>query len=94
MNQEQLYVSATRGKERLTLFTDDKESVAQAIRRSSQKAAALDVKPMPQAEEPKRRDWLAEQRDRLRRLDFFKRLRRASAMPPPQPERQVSYGRG
>ena len=70
------------------LFTDDKESVAQAIRRSSRKAAALDVKPMPQTVKPKRRDWLAEQRDRLRRLDFFKRLRRAAAMPPPQPERR------
>jgi conjugative relaxase-like TrwC/TraI family protein len=44
-NQEQLYVSSTRSKERMTLYTDDKAAIRQAAARSSQKLAALDLKP-------------------------------------------------
>ena len=42
-NQEQMYVSASRAKEWLPLYTDDKEAVKAAIQRSSQKLAALDL---------------------------------------------------
>jgi len=45
MNQEQMYVSATRGKLRLSLYTDDKDAVKRAIPRSSQKLAAVDLRP-------------------------------------------------
>ena len=44
-NQEQLYVSSTRAKERMTLYTDDAAAIRQAVQRSSQKLAALDLKP-------------------------------------------------
>src|SRR5262249_22665021 len=41
-NKEQMYVSSTRARERMTLYTDDRESVREAIQRSSQKLLALD----------------------------------------------------
>ena len=44
-NQEQLYVSSTRAKERMTLYTDDAAAIRHAVQRSSQKLAALDLKP-------------------------------------------------
>jgi ATP-dependent exoDNAse (exonuclease V) alpha subunit len=47
VNQEQLYVSASRAKEKLTIYTDDKESVREAIQRSSRKRAALDLLDQP-----------------------------------------------
>ncbi|WP_152053055.1 MobF family relaxase [Tautonia marina] len=52
MNQEQLYVSATRGRKSLSLFTDDLDSVKDAVQRSSQKLVALDLRPQakPEAE--------------------------------------------
>lgn len=49
MNQEQMYVSASRGKHKLTLFTDDKAAIRSAVGRSSQKLAALDLRrPAPE----------------------------------------------
>ena len=50
MNMEQLYVSASRAKEWIRLYTDDKEEIREAVKRSSQKLAALDLRPKPQAE--------------------------------------------
>lgn len=43
MNQEQMYVSASRGRHKLTLYTDDKAAIRSAIGRSSHKLAALDL---------------------------------------------------
>ena len=42
-NMEQLYVSASRAKERLTLYTDDKEALRKAVKQSSAKLAAVDL---------------------------------------------------
>ena len=42
-NMEQLYVSASRAKEKLTLYTDDKDGLRGAIKRSSAKLAAVDL---------------------------------------------------
>ena len=51
-NMEQMYVSASRAKERLVLYTDDKEALRHAIKRTSAKLAAADlVKP------EQRRSW-------------------------------------
>ena len=79
MNQEQMYVSASRGKERMTLYTDDKAAVRSAIQRSSQKLAALDLKqhPPPARPNPIRRHWerLRGHLDRTRRQGYFDRLR-------------------
>jgi conjugative relaxase-like TrwC/TraI family protein len=78
MNQEQMYVSGSRGKERLTLYTDDKGAVRSGIQRSSQKLAALDLKRTPPpAATPFRRHWerLRRHLDRQRRQGYFDRLR-------------------
>jgi ATP-dependent exoDNAse (exonuclease V) alpha subunit len=52
MNMEQLYVSASRVKGWIRLYTDDKEEIREAVKRFSQKLAALDPrqKPKPKAE--------------------------------------------
>ena len=59
MNQENMYVSASRGKDWLRLYTDSKAAVRVAIGKSSQKLAALDLRrasPPPKAN-PLRREW-------------------------------------
>ena len=71
-NQEQLYVSASRAKERTTLYTDDKAAVRQAVQRSSRKLAALDLRPKPAA---KLEAWHRWQDERKRRHAFLGRLR-------------------
>jgi conjugative relaxase-like TrwC/TraI family protein len=94
MNQEQAYVSATRAKRTVSIFTDDKEILKEAAQRSSQRLAALDLLPDPPPEPPARpRDRWREQEARKRRQAFYERLHAASR-PVPQPERQAGYGRG
>jgi conjugative relaxase-like TrwC/TraI family protein len=44
-NMEQIYVSASRAREKIRLFTDDAEAVRGSIQRSSLKRAALDLVP-------------------------------------------------
>ena len=67
INQEQLYVSASRAKEWLRLYTDNKEEVREAVQRSSQKLAALDLVGPPRTPKPK-----PSPRERLRK--HMKRL--------------------
>jgi conjugative relaxase-like TrwC/TraI family protein len=99
-NAEQLYVSSTRAKESMALYTDDKAAVRAAIQRSSQKLAALDVQPAPEpVPQPKVRLLHQKHLERQRRLLFASRRRTAAEpdLPPPpqpEPERKVSYGRG
>ena len=91
-NQEQLYVSSTRAKKSMALYTGDKEAVKEAIQQSSKKHAALDLQPEPK---PGRlhRDYLERQhRERLRsRRDAWQE----TPQPPLQPrqERSMGYGR-
>jgi ATP-dependent exoDNAse (exonuclease V) alpha subunit len=42
-DREQFYVSASRFKEALTIYTDDKHHLLEAVRKSSQRPAALDL---------------------------------------------------
>jgi ATP-dependent exoDNAse (exonuclease V) alpha subunit len=42
-DREQFYVSASRFKESLTIYTDDKHELLNAVRKSSQRHAALDL---------------------------------------------------
>jgi ATP-dependent exoDNAse (exonuclease V) alpha subunit len=42
-DREQFYVSASRFKESLTIYTDDKRELLSAVRKSSQRPAALDL---------------------------------------------------
>lgn len=93
-NREQLYVSASRGKESVTIYTDDKAAVRSAIERSSQKLVALDLRADRPSERGMRRDRLEEDRQRRLRLEAFERRRSANDNRRPQPERQVSYGVG
>lgn len=72
INAEQLYVSSSRAKERTTIYTDDKEAIEAAIRRSSAKAVALDLAAVPAA---RKRPEPARYRERRRRLAYFERLR-------------------
>ena len=74
-NQEQMYVSASRAKLSVHVYTDDKQAVKNAIQASSQKHAALDLVPakaQPAATEPvaAKRDWRRDDAERRRRLDF------------------------
>jgi conjugative relaxase-like TrwC/TraI family protein len=74
-NMEQMYVSATRAKQKLSLYTDAREEVRDAIQRSSQKRLALDIlPPKPEAEKPKRRQ---QQLAHTRRRTFFEAMRAA-----------------
>jgi hypothetical protein len=42
-DREQFYVSASRFKERLTIYTDDKHELLEAVRKSSHRPAAMDL---------------------------------------------------
>ena len=83
-NQEQMYVSASRARERLALFTDDREAVKAAIQRSSQKVAALDLQP-DRAAEARRSRLLLDHLERQRRLAAMSRKRTAPEPTPPMP---------
>jgi conjugative relaxase-like TrwC/TraI family protein len=90
---EQMYVSSSRAKTLLTLFTDDKAAVRKAIEHSSRKLAALDLRPS----RPKARatPWerVRKHLERLRRLTVIDRVRAAWNTPPRQPERRMGYER-
>lgn len=75
-NQEQLYVSASRAKERTTLYTDDKAAVRQAVQRSSRKLAALDLRPKPDGK-AKLEAWHRWQDERKRRRGYLDRIQAA-----------------
>jgi conjugative relaxase-like TrwC/TraI family protein len=107
MNQEQIYVSASRGKQRMTLYTDSKEDVREAIQQSSQKLAALDLRQMPKPGLAERLKKLLERRRRRASIDRMRsawdRQDRSSPFPPReatqgerparQPERSGGYAR-
>ena len=89
-NMEQLYVSASRAKASVTLYTDDKEAVKAAIGRSSQKLAALDIRPVPAVDEAaKRRQAKEEWQHRMRRHAYVAMVRASYDAPhQPQPTHQ------
>jgi conjugative relaxase-like TrwC/TraI family protein len=92
-NSEQMYVSSSRARRRMTLYTDDKEAVREAIQESSRKLVALDLRDVPP--KPTRNDRLKQHLERERRLAAIARAQ-AAWLPPPiqhQPERQASRGR-
>lgn len=103
MNQEQLYVSASRGRQSVKIFTDDKAAIRDAVQRSSQKLVALDVRPV----EPKRpatrvEPWKPRLWERIQHQ--LRRLRHAAGVRRPvtpemmqrplQPERMERHGYG
>jgi conjugative relaxase-like TrwC/TraI family protein len=98
MNQEQMYVSSSRAKERMTLYTDDKDAIRRAILKSSQKLAALDLRAMPEPAAARKvplRGRLRKYFERRRRDAALERMRAAYDLPSGKTERQVlSYARG
>jgi ATP-dependent exoDNAse (exonuclease V) alpha subunit len=79
MSREQFYVSASRGKHKLTLYTDDKAEIRSAIRRSSHKLAALDLR---RAKPDRTQEMVAFQADlaeRLRQIAYYDLLRNDQA---------------
>ena len=85
-NQEQMYVGASRAKEWMTLYTDDKAAVRPAVQRTSQKLAASDLLPKPtQSQRPGR----GKRKQRQRRLSLINRVRAAVDAPTPAPSRHA-----
>jgi len=76
MNMEQLYVSASRAKEWIRLYTDDKAEIRDAVQRSSQKLAALDLRPKPKAEDGQW-DGLQHHMEHRKRLGVIAHIRAA-----------------
>ena len=96
-NMEQAYVSASRARNRVTFYTDDKAALREAITRSSLKLTASDIVKGAAERPQKQHRW----RHRLRnwhRLGSLARVRAAYDVPRPQPkpqlEHQVSHGYG
>jgi ATP-dependent exoDNAse (exonuclease V) alpha subunit len=96
-NQEQMYVGASRAKQLMTLYTDNKAAVRSAVKRSSQKLVASDLLPKP----AKAIDRTREAKKRQRRLSLINRVRAGWDAPTPAPvpqrqhehEKDVSHGR-
>jgi conjugative relaxase-like TrwC/TraI family protein len=93
INQEQLYVSASRAKEWLRLYTDNTAEVREAVQRSSQKLAALDLVGLPRKPKPKPTRWerLRKEMKRLRQRGVYERIRAGwdrSGYGQPEPSRE------
>jgi hypothetical protein len=73
-SREQFYVSASRGRQQVTVYTDDKSALRDAIQRSDDRLTATELV----ARRPDSRKHLVRQRSRLHSL-----LRRRE----PRPER-------
>jgi conjugative relaxase-like TrwC/TraI family protein len=76
MNMQQLYVSASRAKESIRLYTDDKAEIREAVKRSSLKLAALDL---PRRQQPlfKPSDGIEQHMERRRRMSVVNWMRSA-----------------
>ncbi len=75
-SREQFYVSASRARERLTLYTDDKSELRRAVARSDPRPAAVEL--MGDARRSRRVKWLAH----LRRLASLAQARASMVKPP------------
>jgi conjugative relaxase-like TrwC/TraI family protein len=75
-NMEQIYVSASRAREGLRLYTDDKEELRDVIARSSAKLAATDLVTLHWPAQRQRRQW-RHRRVQLQRLATLSRAREA-----------------
>ena len=99
MSQEQLYVSASRGKRSVSIYTDDKAAIREAVQRSSQKLVALDVRPatrMPAKRErakPRLWDRMQHQWLRMRRAAYAQLTPTPQLMPQVERTEHHGYGR-
>jgi conjugative relaxase-like TrwC/TraI family protein len=88
MNMEQLYVSASRAKQSIRVYTDSKAEIRDAVKRSSQKLAALDLRPKPPAAPTKSRG-MHDHTARRRRLSVIEWMRAAWNRQAPHVSRPV-----
>lgn len=72
-SREQFYVSASRGRQSVQIFTDDKRELARAVERSGQRVAATDIGAQTRAEEAQRPRL--HERIRERALELARTLR-------------------
>jgi conjugative relaxase-like TrwC/TraI family protein len=95
-NQEQLYVSSSRAKESLRLYTDSKAEIREGVQRSSQKLVASDLTghARKRVAKPSRLDRLRQFMARRRRLGIVEHMRaawnrsgRSRPVPPRTPPR-------
>ena len=94
-NAEQMYVSSTRAREGMVVYTDDKAAVRDGVQRSSQKAAALDLPAERPAPEAAHRERLRQNAARRARQTVIDRFRAAWNGPPAiQPQPQPPRGGG
>ena len=87
-SREQFYVSATRGRESLTVFTDDREGLKRAIQRSDPRPSATELV-QPSATHPAWVAWLTRRAKSIQRLAAAA-LGSASPVSPPERHREVS----
>jgi hypothetical protein len=89
IDRETMYVASSRGRERMTLYTDDKDAVREAIHDTSAKAVALDL-----AEGKERRKAMLDKfHERMRHAQYYQRLREAWNRPAErQQQRQADRG--
>lgn len=92
-NMEQIYVSASRAREMLRLYTDDKEELREAIARSSAKLAATDLVAGKTAQARPRPRKRASWRDHLARSQSAAILSRARAAAADDRARQLAVER-
>ncbi len=90
-NQQQMYVSASRAKQRMTLYTNNKAAVRTAVKRSSLKLAASDLLPKHR----KAMDDVRRLKQRKKRHAYVALVRASYDAPQPQrqPERQSGHER-
>jgi hypothetical protein len=95
-NQQQMYVGASRAKQRMTLYTDHKAAVRSAVQRSSLKLAASDLL----AKDRKAREEERNRRQRKKRHAYIAMVRASYDVPhqpqpthQPEPERQAGHER-
>ena len=69
MNREQFYVSISRGRERVHVFTDDAELLAQRVTDTHERKAAIELQPL---------------RDELAKLGYVRNNRRQESNTPPE----------
>jgi conjugative relaxase-like TrwC/TraI family protein len=77
INMQQLYVSSSRSRQSLRIYTDDKEAIRDEIQKDSRKLLALDVKAAMPPEAAGREQRRGEQLAGRRRRSVYERMRSA-----------------
>ena len=88
-SREQFYVSASRARQKVSLYTDDKQTLREAVQRPEIRGAASDL---VAAKKPSMQQLLAAHHKRQRHIEHFNRLRKAQ-QEAERPQRQPGGGR-